>query len=221
MKYCSKCKINIVGKRNYCPLCQATLSGIDDEQHDVFPKIAASYKERSVLFKILIFISVVVVTVSIAMNILLPQNGAWSLFIIGAMASIWTTTITALNKRHNLNKNIVYQVFVISVILIIWDYMTHWKGWSINYAIPFMCVAAMIFMFVVSKIRKMHINDYVLYIILNGILGIIPVIFILTGLTKVLYPSLICIVTSIISFSALLIFEWETMISEIKKRLHI
>ena len=221
MKYCTKCKVNIVGKRDYCPLCQAPLSGIDEEQNDVFPRIAPSKNGHSFMFKLLIFISVVTVTVSVALNILMPKGGAWSLFIIGALASVWTTSLTAINKRHNLNKNIVYQVFIISVILIIWDYVTHWKGWSVNYAIPFMCAAAMIFMFVVCKIRKMLINDYVLYIILNGILGIIPIIFILTGLTKVLYPSLICIVTSIISFSALLIFEWDTMISEIKKRLHI
>jgi hypothetical protein len=95
------------------------------------------------------------------------------------------------------------------------------KGWSINYVIPLVCVAAMISMALISKIIKLYIEDYILYIIIDGLFGIVPIIFIITGLLDVLYPSIICISISVISLATIIIFEDKRLIAEIKRRLHV
>jgi len=151
----------------------------------------------------------------------MPGGGAWSLFILGGLASVWASLITIINQRKNIPKNIVYQVMTISVTALIWDTLTGWRGWSINYIIPLVCVFAMISMAVISKIRKLHIEDYILYIIIDSLFGIVPVIFIILGLLDVLYPSIICISTSIISLSTIIIFEDKSLKAEIKRRLHV
>lgn len=221
MKYCKNCKVNVKGKRNACPLCQGILTGSEEIEEEIFPKIPFVYREHKVLLKFMMFFSIVVASVSVGINILLINTGAWSLIVLGGLASAWVSIITAINKRHNIPKNIIYQVMVISVIVIIWDFLTHWKGWSIEYVIPFVCVFAMSSMAVISKILKLHLEDYILYLIIDGLFGIIPIIFIIFGFIKVIYPSIICILTSIISLSAILIFEGESMKEEMKKRLHI
>lgn len=220
MKYCNNCKVNIVGNRKNCPLCQEILTG-DNYSDEIFPKISFVYREHGLFFKIMLLASIVIASVSVAINILLPQRGAWSLFILGGLGSVWASMITAINKRNNIPKNIVYQVMIISVIVIIWDLIMGWRGWSISYIIPLVCFFAMISMAIISKVRKLFIEDYILYIIIDGLFGIVPIIFIITGNLKVLFPSLLCIVTSIISLSTILIFEEKSLWAEVKRRLHL
>lgn len=220
MKYCTSCKVSVVGKRKLCPLCQDRLSG-DEYQDEVFPKISFVYREHSWFLKIMLLISIIVATVSLALNILLPGRGAWSLFVLGGLGSAWASLINLINKRKNIPKNIVYQVMTISVTVLLWDFLTGWKGWSINYVIPLVCVAAMISMALISKIIKLYIEDYILYIIIDGLFGIVPIIFIITGLLDVLYPSIICISISVISLATIIIFEDKRLIAEIKRRLHV
>lgn len=220
MKYCGKCKVNIIGKRKRCPLCQGLLSG-QDEQHEEFPQITFIYKQYNMFFKVMLLISIIIASVSVALNIMLPHAGAWSIFIIGGLVSVWVSLITAINKRNNIPKNIIYQVMIISIVVVFWDYMTHWKGWSIDYVIPLICVFAMISMSVISKVMKLHIEDYILYFIIDGVFGIVPIIFIIFGILKVLYPSLICVVASIISLSTILLFEGDSLREEMNKRLHL
>ena len=74
MKYCKSCKVSVVGKRKLCPLCQDRLSG-DEYQDEVFPKISFVYREHSWFLKIMLLISIIVATVSLALNILLPGRG--------------------------------------------------------------------------------------------------------------------------------------------------
>lgn len=220
MKYCNNCNVDVVGRRKVCPLCQERLLG-DKPQDEVFPRITFVYKEHTKFFKVMILVSIILASISVAINILIPESGAWSLFVLGGLGSVWASIVTAINKRKNIPKNIVYQVMTISVIAFLWDVLMGWRGWSINYVIPFACVFAMISMAIISKIRKLHIEDYILYIIIDGLFGIVPVIFIILGLLDVLYPSLICIVTSIISLSTIIIFEDKRLIAEIKRRLHV
>lgn len=220
MKYCKNCNVEIVGKRKICPLCQGHLTG-DKPQDEVFPRISFIYREYSTFFKVMLLISIIAASISVAVNIMLPQSGAWSLFVLGGLGSVWVSIITAINKRKNIPKNIVYQVMTISVIVLLWDVLMGWKGWSINYVIPFVCFFAMLSMAVISKVRKLHIEDYILYIIIDGLFGIVPAVFIIIGFLDVLYPSLICIVTSVISLSTIIIFEDKRLIAEMRRRLHL
>ncbi len=220
MKYCNNCKVHVAGNRKNCALCQEILVG-EKFKDEVFPKISFVYKEHGLFFKVMLLVSIIIASVSVAVNILLPQKGVWSLFVLGGLGSVWASMITAINKRKNIPKNLVYQVMIISVIVVLWDLLTGWKGWSITYVIPFVCFSAMISMAIISKVLKLYVEDYILYIIIDGLFGLVQIIFIFTGGLSVLYPSLICIVTSVISLSTILIFEEKKLRAEIKRRLHM
>lgn len=221
MKRCEKCEVNIIGKRESCPLCQGILVDQDEEQEEIFPHISSVYKLHNMFFRVLILVSIIIATVSVSSNIIFPQKGAWSLFIIGGLVSVWISLITAINKRNNIPKNIVYQVMIISIAMAVWDFMTHWKGWSIEYVIPILCVFAMISMAIIPKVLKLKMEDYILYLIIDSVFGIIPLVFMLIGISNVIYPSLICVASSVISLSTILIFEGESLRAEMKKRLHL
>ncbi len=221
MKYCEKCSLKIAGYRDECPLCQGRLVRISDEDEEVYPFIPTIYHEHSLFFKILILLSIVAAVISVTVNLMLPQSGWWSAFVVLGIACLWISLAFSVHKRNNIPKILMYQVVVISLLSILWDYVTHWHGWSLDYVIPIICILAMVSLAITARVMKMPIRDYLIYVCIDALFGIVPIIFYLTGRLGVIYPSLICVAMSIITLAALLIFEGESMMAELKRRLHL
>ena len=101
------------------------------------------------------------------------------------------------------------------------DYFTGRHGWSITFVIPIIFTLAMIVMYMLSKILHLQTGEYIIYLLLDALFGIIPILFLVTDSVKYTIPSFICIMVSLSSVTALIIFEGRTMFSELKRRLHI
>ena len=221
MKYCDKCRVQVAGDRRHCPLCQSILAPANGPDEEIFPVIPTIYRRLGLFFRIMLLCSAVAAIVSVAINLMLPGHGWWSLFVLGGLLCFWASLWIAVWKRHNIPKSLLYQVVLVSGGGVIWDLCTHWRGWSIDYVIPIACCCAMLAMAIVSGAKKMPIEDYMIYLIVDGIFGIVPIVFFLTGCLHVLYPSIICVAASMITLITLLIFEGQNMINEIKRRLHM
>ena len=219
MRFCDKCKVNIRGTATFCPLCQSELTGEMDAP--VYPRIKTLYQRLGLFFKLLILGTVVAGVASVAVNLILPQTGYWSLLVLCGIGCFWVSFFFIIRKRHNLPKSMLYQVVLISVISILWDNLTHWRGWSLDYVIPITCVAAMVSMAVVAKVLHMPVSDYIVCIIADTIFGIVPILFYVFDMVNVVIPSIICISISVISLVTLILFEGKNIRMEIIKRLHI
>lgn len=221
MKYCRHCKLYVRGEDDKCILCENILEEeLVEKSEEVFPQIPSFYESHLAL-KIMIFISIVALVVSFAINMIFPSDINWPILFMFAVISIWIGLIIIVQKRYHIPKKIVWQVFIISILAIFWDYKTGWRGWSLDYVIPISCVSAMIIMYVTAKIMHLSIKDYITYVLLDGFFGIIPALFIIFDLVKVVYPSIISIGFSIISLSAIFIFQGTEIKAEITKRMHI
>jgi len=220
MKYCNKCKVSVAGQRKYCPLCQRELDRIDEEPDEIFPVIPTIFHQYNLFFRILILISVIVSVGCILINILIPGEGWWSFSVTAVIGCLWISMAIAISKRRNIPKNILYQVVVISALAVIWDWFIGWRAWSVNYVIPVTCTLAMISMAIISKVTNLHVEDYLIYLVIDGMFCIVPVIMIFTGFLTVLYPSLLCAAASVISLTALFLFEGDHMWPELKRRMH-
>lgn len=226
MKYCSKCDVNIAASREDCPLCQAPLepmlnAGANAGGEDVFPHIPTIYRQYNLFFRILIFISVVISVAAFFVNLMLPQTGWWCLFVIAGVLCVWANVATIIRKRRNIQKALLYQVVILSGMGVLWDLMTGWHGWSIEYVIPCVCVAAMVALAILYKVLKVPISAYLLYFDVVSLFGIIPIVFYLTGALDVYIPSLVCVACSLISLAALIVFAGDSMLAELRRRFHL
>ena len=221
MKYCRHCKVHIRDQAEKCVLCENMLeedSGQANE--DIYPVIPPFY-ESHLAYKIMIFISIVALVISFAINMIFPSRINWPILFMFAVISIWIGVIIIVQKRYHIAKKIVWQTIVISILAVFWDHKIGWRGWSLDYIIPIACVSAMIIMYVTAKIMNLSISDYITYVLLAAIFGIIPVIFLIFDLVDVTFPSIISIGSSIIMLAAILIFQGKEIKSEISKRMHI
>lgn len=219
--YCRKCGVSVRGSAD-CPLCQAKLEGGGAAGEDaVFPILPPAVKEYHFFLRVAAFISVVVVVVCLAINLLFPEQGRWSLFVLGGVPCVWVSLAIAVTRRHNIPKNILWQVFAVSAIAVIWDLVTGWRGWSINYVFPFLCVVALLAMALTARILNLKVGDYMFYLAVDGLFGVVPIVFYFTGILYDGIPSVISVAASLVSLAALFLFEGAGLAAEVRRKLHL
>ena len=222
MLRCNHCGVDLPGNPRQCPLCQSVPTGAADDAGRPFPRLPAAQRDGSVkLLAGMAFGSVCACVVCVVINLIFPTGGWWSLFIIAGIASLWADFAIMIKKRKNLQKSILWQVAAVTLLAYIWDRYTGFHGWSLDYVLPILCTCAMIGMTALAKIRKLHIQDYILYLIMDCILGIISLVLIFTSAVKVVIPSAVCFGSSVIFLAALLFFEGKALRAEIHRRLHL
>ncbi len=222
MQYCNHCKVHIRDNKDKCVLCGNPLSIVDnkDIENSTFPYIGPFY-ESHIAIKIVSFISISAIVISFAINMIFPASVNWPLLVVLGLVSAWIGLYVIIKKRYHIPKKIVMQVIIISLLSLFWDWKTGWRAWSTTYVIPIIIVSAMILMYVTAKILKLSTRDYITYFLIDGVFGIVPVLFIFFDLVNVIYPSIISIAVSIISIAAIFIFQGGAIKLELDKRMHI
>lgn len=222
MQYCNYCQVSIKETEEKCPLCSNLLLDYDasKEIKKHFPIIRPYYKKRLAI-RIMIFISIVAIVVSFSINMIFPSNINWPILFLFGLISTWLGLISVVLKRYNIPEKIMRQVVIMSILAIFWDWKIGWLGWSLDYVIPIICIAAMTIMYVTAKIMRLSTSDYITYSLIDAIFGIIPLLFILFDWVKIKYPSILSVTLSIIFLSAIFIFHGEDIWDEINRRMHI
>ena len=221
MKYCNKCKTHITGSLIYCPLCQNELVVVDEKVEELYPSTYENDTTNHTILKILGFISVVLSILAIFINIIIPAQIWWSFIVVATLVCLWVSLLFAISKHKNIVKYLLHESIVISLFSIFLDYFTGAHGWAITFVIPVIFTLAMIVMYLLSKILRLQAGEYMIYLLLDALFGIIPILFLVTDSVKYTIPSFVCILVSLISVIALIIFEGRAMLSELKRRLHI
>jgi hypothetical protein len=221
MQYCDKCRVHIRGSQKVCPLCGNIIPENDDGNDEVFPIIPTIYQEFNIFIRLLILVSISAVIISFAINVIFTKESRWSLLVAAGILCMWISLFFIIRKKNNIPKTIIWQVVILSILSVMWDWSIGWLGWSIDYVIPSICVGAMIVMAISAKLLKIGVRDMIIYILVDAIFGFIPIIFILLGKLNVIFPSVICVAASAISLSALIIFQGDNIKAELKRRMHI
>lgn len=221
MLYCEKCKVEVAGNKECCPLCQGELKGTGEAVSDVFPDVPKEKVSSGLLFRLISFISIAAIIICVAVNLMAPTKVWWSLYAGAGIFCAWITGAVSIAKRHNFIKNITYQLFILSILLVLWDHFTGGLGWSLDYVIPCTCAAVTIFFAVMVFTRRIRAEEYIVYILIDCLYGAVPAVFLFTGVLNIVYPSVVCVALSIMSIAALFLFKGKTIREEIVKKLHL
>lgn len=220
MRMCRHCGVDIEGQWEICPLCQSRLSE-ETPSEDVFPYVPTVYKKYGMMFRVLGFVSVASAVVLVLINLILEETGPWSLFCLGGILCVWLSLSLAIRKRKNIPKGMLYQVVLISCICVGWDLAMGWRGWSTDFIIPILCLSVLVTLGILSRVFSWNFDNIIIYFWIAALFGVIPIIFYFTGVLNVKLPSIICTAGSLVSIIAILFFKWDSIRSELKRRLSI
>lgn len=218
MRTCENCKVTLRYDGRRCPLCHHTLQEGGGE--DVYPYIPTLRQQHGLLFKAMQLASVAAAVAAVALNLLLPHTGLWSLFVLCGLVCAWLSLEVCIRKRKNLLKVVCYQVVLLSGFAVLWDLFTHWRGWSVTYVIPGLCLCAMLIVPILNRLLGLDVHELLIYLVILALFCAVPALFAATGLATVLWPTLVCVSGSVLSLAALLIFGGGAMRSELRRRLH-
>ena len=221
MQKCDNCKVSLEGNYDTCPLCGGMIHECDHKSDEVFPKIPTIFQEFNIFIRIMILISVAAIIISFAINLMFTKESRWSLIVAAAFTCMWISLFFIIRKKNNIPKTIIWQVLLIGILSVVWDWSMGWIGWSIDFVIPSICVGAMIVMPIAAKILKIGVRDLIVYLSIDSFFGFVPIIFILLGWLGVLFPSVICVASSAFSLAALILFQGDNMKAELNKKMHI
>ncbi len=221
MRYCEKCGVRVIGSLSSCPLCQGPLTGEADGSEDVYPDIPFTGKPHQTLFRLLVLGTVIAAVACIAVLLCQPDHHTAALSGLAGLASGWLTVGIAFKKRGRPLKAVFWQVCVLSILVLAWDHGTGWRGWSLNYVLPILYTCTMLAMAVIAGLLRLRAPDYLLYLLLNILLGLIPLALLLTGVLRVAYPAVICAAASVVFLSILILFEGPALKGELLRRLHL
>ena len=129
--------------------------------------------------------------------------------------------MTVCELRRNPMKAAIWQLVLVSILVLLWDWFTGGNGWSIHFVLPVFFPCMQLAVAVTARALHLRPSDYLLYLILCVLAGLIPMILLLCGALRIIYPSVICAGISIISLAAMLLFKGSALRSELIRRLHL
>lgn len=223
MHYCENCKVAVKGDWAICPLCARPLEIADDSENSEassFINVPLRYnreKAKQVFFRV----SLVVVALYFIITSFYPFQFFGLEYVLFGLLVTWTTIVIFIRKRNNFAKVIVYFLILISLASIYFDYINGWRGWSITFVMPILSMASLLSIFIAMQVIDLKVHDYVLYLQLVAVYGIVPLIFLIMGWVGHPLPSVLSVILSLIMFVGVLINYRSLLITELQKRMHI
>nr|WP_276312746.1 DUF6320 domain-containing protein [Mediterraneibacter sp. NSJ-151] len=208
-------------ERNFYRLLKE--QGISSEEvKPVFPKPHVLSEQEMKVYKIYSFLCIALVAVMLVTDWNFHPQVRWTLFTAGGVTTMWIASSIGFFKRYNLLKNVMWQLFIGTIVCFIWDVLTGWHSWSVDLVLPIMSVATLAAMFVIAKVQKSPVREYLIYEIMAAGYGLIlPMILLLCKKVKnptvSMFGALICFLFLV----GVILFKGKEFKEEMHKNLHV
>ena len=187
-----------------------------------FPKTGKPSEQEMKVYKIYSFLCIAIVAAMLVTDLNFHPRIRWTLFTAGGVVTMWIASSIGFFKRHNLLKNAMWQLIIGTIICFIWDALTGWHSWSVDLVLPIMSVSTLAAMFVIAKVQKSPVREYLIYEIMAAGYGLIlPVILLLCGVVKNPTVSMFGALTCFLFLVAVILFKGREFKEEMQKNLHV
>jgi len=222
MPKCASCKIEITGDRHQCPLCGRVVGDTSNEVFEVYPTVPVKAR-YNFISKISTFVMILaLIVINIINYLFIPHLDLYVPLSLGAVCA-WLIINIGFQKRKNIPKNIMYEAIISMILCIIWDSITGWIGWSIDYVLPVTSAALVVFYFVMGIVDRNRRSAYVGYLVISETGIIISSVLLFTdtlsGVSR--YVSGISVGVGAALLIAQMIFRGKSFFSELYRWLHI
>ena len=237
MKYCIKCKVNVNTDTNKCPLCSMDISvpgenetsddGKDTlpidarESFGKYPPLGAGPAYRyNFIMRLFLLLSVVIGSTSLLINIMIFSGVLWSFVVVGTILFLWATVAYPLLLKRNIGHIIIVDAISASIYMFIIEIVTQTRGWGLTYVTPFLLIGSTVIITSIILMKRLKWREYAVYQTVMVILGFLPIIFCVSGLVSVAWPSIISAFYSFLTFMGMYIFAHKKYENELKRRFH-
>ena len=220
MKTCPNCKIQVGGDPTYCPLCQSQLLGEGEPPR--YPRVEPEQRRYSMAYKIVAFVLLTAAVVCVAIDLLGPETPVrWSIPVVIGVAGVLVLLRAMMKRRRNAPKLLFQTLILVSVVLILCDWATGWHRFSVDYAVPILCTAALVLNVIFAYVNRHFTENGLVYLLMNIVIGALPYVAFLISPRQPPVTWAVCLIVGVITFLSLVIFKARDLRTELQKRLHL
>lgn len=187
-----------------------------------YPELKEQKELEMKVYRFFTFLCLAAIVLMVTLDYSYRPTVRWTLFTAGGVASMWLASSIGFFKRYNLLKNAMWQLVIMTNVSILWDWLTGWRGWSVDFVLPIVSVAILLFMFVIATVQKWPAKEYMVYLVMASVYGLfVPLLLLVFGAVSLQWPSLIGIVVCFLSLVGILLFKWKEFREEMDKKFHV
>lgn len=217
---CKACNVEIITPAAVCPLCGGPLDGTGEKLTPAYPEFVEKRKHYYILRRILLFFSIAAALVSLTANLLFTPHIWWFVFVFTGLLYVWAAIPPIFRKGGNLGGKVLVQVACASLLLVLLDWETGWRGWSVSFALPIVFSAGILGVMVVIVANRTNWARYVMYQALLALLGFVPPVLYLIGAANQLWAAFIPALLAGINLAMLAAFGDRNIKNEFRRRFH-
>lgn len=174
-------------------------------------------KVVNVFYAVLFAISAILGVVNYAV-----YNGfLWSVIAIACIAYTALTVRYSIMRHANLGSKIMIQTIGVQILLVVIDYMTGYRGWSVDYAVPATILfadASIVFLILVNRLNW---QSYFMYQISLTVFSVIPMILWAVGLIRHPVMAVITFILSALVLILVVLLGDRSVKNELIRRFHL
>lgn len=222
MSKCPHCHVSVKGDWRTCPLCQQPLEikETDERIPSSFIEVPLQFNREKAI-RIFLRLSLLIVLLYFIVRYFWAFQFFGLEYVLLGLMITWTNIVFLVRKRRNIAKAINYILFFVSLASVYLDYIDGWEGWSITFVVPILSISALIAIFISIRVVNLRVGDYVLYLQLAAIVGLVPLVFLIMDWVAHPLPSIVSVVFSFTMFVSVFVRYRRRVIKELKKRMHI
>lgn len=222
LNYCDVCCVYVDGSLKRCPLCGKTLTS-HPEGETMYPPVKRKrYIDRGTLRDDRYFyLAFIAIGSAALLNIIFWNGVPWFLAVLTVVVNLWVLLRVTIMSDLFAGTKALCQMAALFAMFFSFDYMDGLRGWSYTYVLPFILGLGTAYIDFYAYFHKPRWRDNLVYAILFLVLGFIPLILYLTGVTSVFWPMALCALASILTILGILKFTIKYLRAELAKRLHM
>lgn len=221
MNKCQKCHVVILDDTDRCPLCQHVLQTDGEPQENSYPNAIAATRRFRFLENLFLFLSIMAETFLLVINYNMNPKIPWSLVVGIVLLYLNTVLRMTLVGKSSLLFKVLSLIMLAIMMLPGIDYLTGYRGWSLDYVLPSGILALDLVLFVLVLVNRRGWQSYMMAELITAFLSVIPIILRITGIIQFPYLVWLSFATSVFLFLGTLILGDRRARTELKRRFHI
>ncbi len=186
-----------------------------------YPNLHTRFATFSLMRRVLQAATVFACLFSVLVNFLLTPELWWSFLVLAAAAYTWILVPAWMLRRANVVRVLLFQVMLTCVAMVLVDFVTGYRGWSMNYVVPSILIAGTVISGIVSILDYRNWSHYVFYQVSVCALGLLPLLFYFLGLSKNLPLVLVSVGLGLAGLLCTLFLADKNIKNEFIKRFHV
>lgn len=220
MSKCRQCNIEILDETERCPLCHSVLEQTV-EVENMYPDVRQMARKLMLISRIYLFCAIIVEVILFYINKVTESKTWWSLIVGLIFLYVYMLIRYAILGKSGYRNKVVVLTTIGILIAVACDYLSGYRGWSVNYALPagILLVDAGILILMICNRRNWQ--SYIMWQIFMILCSILPLIFSLVGIATSPLLGLIAFAASTFLFLGTVIIGDRKARTELKRRFHI